>query len=228
MRGPGVRQHVAHLEPGVPGRREACLRAAQPVERLGVAVGLDRGLRPGDGRLARRPDRAAALPRELQRVDPEPLGEPLECGRRRPRLAQLDLTDVLLREPLAGQLRLGQARLDPPRTHALADRGRPLDPGRTRPRCDNGSLLHALSLAHQKQLDQHWKRYPPQGGEKGSNKRDLSSEVARKQILDFTLFGYLTMVDSQGSVRGTTRRRHERETQGAGDNKPAGGGTGKV
>ena len=38
----------------------------------------------------------------------EPVGEPLERLRRRPRLASLDLTDVLLREPPGGELLLAQ------------------------------------------------------------------------------------------------------------------------
>ena len=45
---------------------------------------------------------------EEERVDAELLGQPLDRLGRRLRLAALDLADVLLREPLAGELALGQ------------------------------------------------------------------------------------------------------------------------
>ncbi len=59
--------------------------------------------------------------RKESRVDAEADGEPVDRLARRPRLAALDLRDVLLREPLAGELALGQARGDPQLTQAFAE-----------------------------------------------------------------------------------------------------------
>jgi hypothetical protein len=58
-------------------------------------------------------------------VDAEPGREPDEGGLGRPRLAQLDLADVLLREAVAAEVGLGQARARAERAHARAHaRGR--------------------------------------------------------------------------------------------------------
>ena len=58
--------------------------------------------------------------REEARVDPQAKREPLDGLRRRARLATLDLGDVLLREPVPGEIGLRQARGDPQLTDALA------------------------------------------------------------------------------------------------------------
>ena len=77
----------------------------------------------------RGPDRldAAALvgrdaAAEERRVDAEPLREPLDRLGGRARLAALDLADVLLREALAGELRLRHPRSEAERAKALAER----------------------------------------------------------------------------------------------------------
>src|SRR5205823_4921568 len=87
--------------------------ALELLDRLGVAVRADQRLAAGEPGL----DAAALVGgdavREEVRVDPEPLGEPLDRLARGTRLAALDLADVLLGEPLARELRLRQAGRDP-------------------------------------------------------------------------------------------------------------------
>jgi hypothetical protein len=62
-------------------------------------------------------------------IDAEPRGEPRHRRLCRPRLAALDLADVLLREPLAGELGLGQAgreaQLAKPDAEVVCGRPRP-------------------------------------------------------------------------------------------------------
>ena len=64
-----------------------------------------------------------AVEQEL-RVDGEPLRQPGDRLVGRPRLAALDLADVLLREAVAGERGLRQAGGDAQRADALADAGR--------------------------------------------------------------------------------------------------------
>jgi hypothetical protein len=65
-------------------------------------------LRPLELRLDARALLGRHTGREEHRVDAELPGEPGDRRRRRARLPALDLADVLLREPLARELRLGQ------------------------------------------------------------------------------------------------------------------------
>jgi hypothetical protein len=56
---------------------------------------------------------------EEARVDTEPLREPLDRLLRRAGLAALDLTDIFLREPVTGEVGLGQAGVDAQRAETL-------------------------------------------------------------------------------------------------------------
>ena len=73
-------------------------------------MALDSGLGARDRRL----DLCVLIPGlarlEIRDVDPEPLADPTEGFLRRPRLAALDLADVLLREAVPRKLGLGQPR----------------------------------------------------------------------------------------------------------------------
>src|SRR5581483_3743208 len=88
------------------------------------------------------------------RVDVEPGGEPRQRLAVRPRLAALDLADVLLRAPARGELALGQAGGDPQRTHPLAEFTLPVRPLWTCPSnrfahrrfCGQASLAQSTSL----------------------------------------------------------------------------------
>ena len=62
---------------------------------------------------------------EKSRVDVQPLREPLDGLGGRARLAALDLADVLLREALAGELRLRQPSGDAQQAKAVAKPGAP-------------------------------------------------------------------------------------------------------
>jgi hypothetical protein len=74
------------------------------LQRLLEALSLDRGLGAHNGGL----DLGVLVPGlaglEVGGVDPEPLCDPRERLRRRPRLAALDLADVLLREAVGGEV----------------------------------------------------------------------------------------------------------------------------
>ena len=86
--------------------------AFERVEHLVEVLALDRRLGPGHRGL----DLGVLVPRlaglEVRGVHAEPLGDPREGLRRRPRLPALDLADVLLREAVAREIRLRQARSD--------------------------------------------------------------------------------------------------------------------
>ena len=90
------------------GRARGARKARDEVDGLAIALLEHRVLRLGDDAfmLAVVGVRDAVL--EVVRVDAEPLGEPLERLRRWPRLAGLDLADVLLRHPLRRELGLRQ------------------------------------------------------------------------------------------------------------------------
>ena len=104
---PALGQERAELELAGLGRVGD---AVERLERLVEPLALDRGLSPHDGGL----DLGVLVPRlaglEIRGVDAEPLCDPRERLRRRARLAALDLADVLLREAVAGEIGLGQAR----------------------------------------------------------------------------------------------------------------------
>ena len=84
------------------------LQGGESFKRLVEPLAFDRRFGADHGRLGLRVF-VPALPRlEIRDVDPKPLGNPRERFLGRTRLAALDLADVLLREPIARQLRLGQ------------------------------------------------------------------------------------------------------------------------
>ena len=97
---------------------------AKRPERLVVPVSLEEELRSvGLGLDALGLRLADAVLEELA-IGVEPFGQPLERLASRPRLAPLDLADVLLREPPGCELGLAQAGRTAQETDALAERGR--------------------------------------------------------------------------------------------------------
>ena len=88
-----------------------------------VGIGLDRCLRAGDDALHALPFTRGDAGLEDRRVDAEPAREPFDGLARRARLPALDLADVLLREALAGELRLRQPARNAQLADALAHRG---------------------------------------------------------------------------------------------------------
>ena len=88
---------------------------------LGVAMRLGQRLGAREQRL----DPAAQVGRDAAaeegRVDVEPIGEPGDRLVGRPRLAPLDLADVLLREPVARDLGLGQSGGEAKRAQPIAE-----------------------------------------------------------------------------------------------------------
>ena len=107
--GPALRQACAELELLSLGR---VLQTRQGFERLVETLSLDRCLRADDCRLGLRVLVPALPGLEVRHVDAEPLCNPGERLLGWTRLAAFDLTYVLLREPIAGQLRLRQTRGD--------------------------------------------------------------------------------------------------------------------
>ena len=109
--GPALGKQRARLE----GDREA-----RPRERLAdgcVVLLLERGLGELDEL-----ELAADAGLEKRRIGAEPRREPKDRRSRGPRDPALDLAQILLREPRAGELFLCQAALEPELTHAIAER----------------------------------------------------------------------------------------------------------
>src|SRR5439155_16695722 len=106
---PAVREQSAEFQLRCVRRElELCERVAGSFELLSLHRSFDacdRGFR-----LCVLRRRLAGL--EERRVDPEPVCEPGEHLAGRPRLAALDLAQVLLRAAVAGELRLGEAGAD--------------------------------------------------------------------------------------------------------------------
>ncbi len=96
------------------------LEAGEEADRLLVARGLDRGLGLRDHALRAKTLAFRDSGLEELAVDAELDSQPLERLGGRPRLAALDLADVLLRAAVAGELRLGQAARSPQATDAVA------------------------------------------------------------------------------------------------------------
>ena len=118
---PGLAEQEPELEIARAGALDRLLRTGELLERLGVLVCLGERLRAGERRLGAGPVGDADAGLEEVRIDAELLGQPLERVRRRARLAALDLADVLLREPAAGEVALGQAAGDAKRLEPLTD-----------------------------------------------------------------------------------------------------------
>jgi hypothetical protein len=120
--------------------RRICARPAPTRERTWssrspvlVAVRLDQRLGPGESAL----EPAALVGRdtvgEETGIDAEPLGEPVDRLAGRAGLPTLDLRDVLLGEPIAGELALGQPGADAQLAQPLAQAEPSLDRGAVRP-----------------------------------------------------------------------------------------------
>ena len=107
-----------------PSSSAAGARGPEGVDRLVVAMGCGQRLRALELRLELRPVAGGHARRDEGGIDPEPLGEPADRGVGRPRLAALDLTDVLLREPFARELALRETRGDAQRAYPLAEASR--------------------------------------------------------------------------------------------------------
>jgi len=100
------------------------------LNRVVVLVILRQRLGANQRRLDARPLVGGDAACQERRVDAEPGCDPLDRLLGRARLAALDLADVLLREPVAGELGLRDAGRDPELAHALAEaRGARGDPG---------------------------------------------------------------------------------------------------
>jgi hypothetical protein len=102
----------ARLELGEPGGEDGGADVEVEVGGLVELVGLGERLGPRKRRLDAAPRVGGDAVREEARVDAEPGGEPLDRLGRRARLAALDLADVLLREPVAGEFALRDACRD--------------------------------------------------------------------------------------------------------------------
>ena len=118
---PGLAGEETGLELGGPGRGDFRTDLLELGDGLLVAVRLDERL----GARQRRLDAAALVGRDAVRqvagVDVEAAREPRDRLAGRARLAALDLADVLLREPIARELALCQARGDAQLAHALTE-----------------------------------------------------------------------------------------------------------
>ena len=110
-------------------RRELLVRLVERVDGLPVAVRLAQGLGAGDLSLDAGADVRGDAVREELLVDAELRREPRDRLAGRARLAALDLAHVLLREALAGELRLGEAGSGPQRANSLADGRDPVGHG---------------------------------------------------------------------------------------------------
>ena len=99
-------RECAYLELGNPGRRHGRLDGDELLERLVVPPRLEQRVGPGQ----RRVDAAALVGGDAvgqePGVDAETVGDPFDRLLGRLRLAALDLADVFLGEPVAGQIRL--------------------------------------------------------------------------------------------------------------------------
>ena len=90
-------------------------------DRVAERVLLEQRVGARQDRLGLRPLVGGDAAREEPRVDAQPEGEPVDRLGGRARLAALDLRDVLLREPLARDVRLRQAGGDAQLAQALAE-----------------------------------------------------------------------------------------------------------
>ena len=118
---PGLAGEETGLELGGAGRGHVGADLLELGDGLLVAVCLDERLGAGQRRL----DAAALVGRDAVRqitgVDVESAREPGDRLAGRAGLAALDLADVLLREPIARELALGQARGDAQLAQALTE-----------------------------------------------------------------------------------------------------------
>ena len=143
---PGLAREETGLELGGPGRGHVRTDLLELGDGLFVAVRL--GERFGAGQ--RRLDAAALVGRDavgqIAGVDVEAAREPRDRLAGRAGLAALDLADVLLREPIARELALCQARGDAQLAHALTEpKGcgtRGLRDGRRGRRATQGAAFH--------------------------------------------------------------------------------------
>ena len=135
------RPRLARERPHLQSRRSRLLRgrrrSPERLDRLLVAVGRGERLGPLELRLDLRPLLGGHTRREEHRIDAELLGQPGDRRLGRPRLAALDLADVLLREPLARELGLCQTCGHAQRADALAQASARVERRR------RGGLVHA-------------------------------------------------------------------------------------
>jgi len=122
--GPCLSRHETKLERRRARGARGLARRTEHRERVVVPVRLEQQF--GGAQVGLEPLHVgpAETVLEVLRVRLEPTGEPFERLARRPGLAALDLTDVLLREATGGELGLAQAGGTAQQTHALTERAR--------------------------------------------------------------------------------------------------------
>src|SRR4051794_3264780 len=125
LAGPTLAAERAELELDRARGRNRRATALELADRLVVAVVVRKHLGPGEDGLDAGALVTGDAVREEAWVDAEPRREPLDRLRSRARLAALDLADVLLREAIAGELRLRQARGHAQLAQALAEASAP-------------------------------------------------------------------------------------------------------
>ena len=103
------------------GREDGGARVLDLLDRLFVAVRIRQRLRAGEHRLDATALVGGDALLEEGGVDAELRGQPFDRLMRRARLAPLDLADVFLREPVAREIRLRQARGHAQLPQALAE-----------------------------------------------------------------------------------------------------------
>src|SRR5581483_5106294 len=120
---PGLARERAHLELDGAGGDDGGARLRVLGDGGLEVAPLGPGLRAREDRLGAGALVARDAAREERGVDAEPRGEPADRLRRRPRLAALDLGDVLLREAVAGEVGLREPGGDAERAQAVAEAG---------------------------------------------------------------------------------------------------------
>src|SRR5206468_10826200 len=110
-----------HFELRHPRRKDSRTDVLELLERLVVAARLEQRVRAGEGGVDTTALVGGDAVCEESRIDAEPLREPRDGLARGPRLAALDLADVLLREPVAREIGLGHPGCDPQLTEPLAE-----------------------------------------------------------------------------------------------------------
>ena len=117
----GLARQRARLELGQPGREHRRTDPLELLERFVVAPRLEESICARECGIDTSALVGRNTVRQVARVDTQSVGEPLDRLGRGFRLAALDLADVLLRESLARQVRLGHPPCDAQLAQTLAE-----------------------------------------------------------------------------------------------------------